>query len=216
MFPLLAMLVAVHVAMPIAERRWARGKVVESLDTVYLLALPVVAALTAQALAPSRACSRCSCGDMRHLARGGGVAVQPAARRHGLARHHRPADAGLRSGRALPRSALGTRRTRHRGDCAGVLGATLESTRLQGFLAGLVLVLAAIHMINALAPRPTAWCSWTSDSSSGSSARVDVHRRATLTACGRRSTVSCSRARSAGRRLPLVRRSCGSISYRRG
>ena len=33
----------------------ARGKVVESLDTVYLLALPVVAALTAQALAPSRA-----------------------------------------------------------------------------------------------------------------------------------------------------------------
>ena len=34
-----------------------------------------------------------------------------------------------------------------------------QSTRLQGFLAGLVLVLAAIHMINALAPAPTARCS---------------------------------------------------------
>ena len=126
MFPLLAMLVAVHVAMPLVERRWARGKVVESLDTLYLLALPVVAALTALAIAPSRADARGAvvvvCG---HLARRGGVAVQPAARRHGYARHHRPADAGLRPGGALPRSALGTRRSRHRGDCAGALGATL-------------------------------------------------------------------------------------------
>ena len=54
MFPLLAMLVAVHVAMPICERRWTRGAVVESLDTVYLLALPAVAALTALAISPSR------------------------------------------------------------------------------------------------------------------------------------------------------------------
>ena len=75
MFPLLAMLVAVHVAMPIAERRWARGKVVESLDTVYLLALPVVAALTALA---HRAVARRAGGAAVVVSRASG-----SRRRHG-------------------------------------------------------------------------------------------------------------------------------------
>ncbi|HEY6124070.1 MAG TPA: DUF2339 domain-containing protein, partial [Steroidobacteraceae bacterium] len=55
LYPLLTMLVAVHVAMPLVERRWTRGTFVESLDTLYLLALPLVAAITALAIAPSRA-----------------------------------------------------------------------------------------------------------------------------------------------------------------
>ena len=94
LFPLLSMLVAVHVAMPLVERRWARGTVVESLDTLYLLALPLVAALTALAIAPSRAALAAQLWWFAaHLDRRGGVVVHAAARRHGDARHHRPADA---------------------------------------------------------------------------------------------------------------------------
>ena len=133
MFPLLAMLVAVHVAMPIVERRWARGKVVESLDTVYLLALPVVAALTALAMAPSRAMLAVQLWWFAGIWLAAAAWLySPAARRHGFARHHRPADAGLRSRGAIPRSALGTRRARHRGDCAGALGATLAIAAIAG------------------------------------------------------------------------------------
>ena len=152
MFPLLAMLVAVHVAMPLVERRWTRGTVVESLDTLYLLALPVVAALTALAIAPSRAASRCSCGGSRPSGSPRRLAVQQ--RREGMATH---AIIGLLMlgfglaarfrdlpwelvalGIAVAALALAARRS--------------QSERLHGFLAGLVLVLAAVHMIGALAP----------------------------------------------------------------
>ena len=127
MFPLLAMLVAVHVAMPIAERRWARGKVVESLDTVYLLALPVVAALTALAIAPSRAGARGAVLVVRgHLARGRrrGCTRQ---RREGMATHAIIGLLMLGFGlaarfRDLPWELVGTG---HRGGGAGARGATL-------------------------------------------------------------------------------------------
>jgi hypothetical protein len=153
MFPLLAMLVAVHVAMPIVERRWARGKVVESLDTLYLLALPVVAALTAQALAPSRAVLAVQ------LWWYAGIWLAAAAwlfsqRREGMASHAIIGLLMLGCGlaarfRDLPWELVGLG--------IAVIALVLasrrsQSTRLQGFLAGLVLVLAAIHMINALAP----------------------------------------------------------------
>jgi len=152
-FPLLAMLVAVHVAMPIAERRWARGKVVESLDTVYLLALPVVAALTAQALAPSRAMLAV------RLWWYAGIWLAASAwlysqRREGMASHAIIGLLMLGCGlaarfRDLPWELVGLG--------IAVISLVLaarrsQSTRLQGFLAGLVLVLAVIHMINALAP----------------------------------------------------------------
>ena len=153
MFPLLAMLVAIHVAMPLAERRWARGKVVESLDTVYLLALPVVAALTAQALAPSRAMLAVQ------LWWYAGIWLAAAAwlysqRREGMASHAIIGLLMLGCGlaarfRDLPWELVGLG--------IAVISLVLaarrsQSMRLQGFLAGLVLVLAAIHMINALAP----------------------------------------------------------------
>ena len=153
MFPLLAMLVAIHVAMPLAERRWARGKVVESLDTVYLLALPVVAALTAQALAPSRAVLAVQLWWFA------GIWLAAAAwlysqRREGMASHAIIGLLMLGCGlaarfRDLPWELVGL--------AIAVISLVLaarrsQSMRLQGFLAGLVLVLAAIHMINALAP----------------------------------------------------------------
>ena len=153
MLPLVAMLVAVHVAMPLVEHRWTRGRVVESLDTLYLLALPVVAALTALAIAPSR--------EALSVELWWFAAIWIAAsswlysqKREGLATHAviglLMAGLGLAARfRNLPWElialaiavaslALAARRS--------------NSQRLHGFLAGLVLVLAAVHMIGALAP----------------------------------------------------------------
>ncbi|HEU5138188.1 MAG TPA: DUF2339 domain-containing protein [Steroidobacteraceae bacterium] len=153
LYPLLSMLVAVHVAMPLAERRWTRGTVVESLDTLYLLALPLVAALTALAIAPSRASLAVQLWWF------GAIWIAAAAwlyaqKREGMATH---AIIGLLMlgfglaarfrnlpwelvglGLAVTALALSARRS--------------QSERLHGFLAGLVLVLAAVHMIGALAP----------------------------------------------------------------
>ena len=153
MLPLLIMLVAIHVAMPLLERRWARGRVVESLDTIYLLALPVVAALTALAIAPSRAALSV---ELWWFA---GVWIAASAwlfawRREGMATH---AIIGLlmfgfglaARYRNLPWELV----------ALGVAVVSLflsarrsTSGRLHGFLAGLVLVLAAVHIIGALAP----------------------------------------------------------------
>lgn len=153
MFPLLAVLVAVHVAMPIAERLSTRGAVVESLDTLYLLTLPAVAALTALAISPSRAALAMQFWWF--------AAIWLAAaaflfwqRREGMASH---AIIGLLMlgfglaarfrdlpwelvtlGIAVTALALAARRS--------------ESDRLHGFLAGLVLLLGAVHMLGALAP----------------------------------------------------------------
>jgi uncharacterized membrane protein len=153
LFPLLSMLVAVHVAMPIAERRWSRGLVVESLDTLYLLALPVVAALTALAIAPSRA-------DLAaQLWWVAAIWIAAAAwlysqRREGMASHAIIGLLMLGFGlaarfRNLPWELVGL--------AVAVAALALsarrsQSARLLGFLAGLVLVLTAVHMISALAP----------------------------------------------------------------
>lgn len=153
MFPLLAALVAVHVAMPLVERRWARGRVVESLDSIYLLALPVVAALTAQALAPSREALAVQ------LWFHAGIWLVASAwlfrqRREGMASHAIIGLLMLACGlaarfRGLPWELVGLG--------IAVTGLVLagrrsSSARLHGFLAGLVLVLTVIHMINSLAP----------------------------------------------------------------
>jgi uncharacterized membrane protein len=155
MYPLLSMLVAVHVAMPLVERRAARGMVIESLDTIYLLALPVVAALTALAIAPSRA-------DLAvQLWWFAGIWVAASVwlysqRREGMATHGIIGLLMLGFGlaarfRNLPWELVGL--------AIAVTSLALsarrsQSGRLHGFLAGLVLVLAAVHMISALAPAP--------------------------------------------------------------
>jgi uncharacterized membrane protein len=153
MFPLLAVLVAVHVAMPIAESRWTRGAVVESLDTAYLLALPAVAALTALAISPSRAALATQFWWFAGIWLAASMFLF-WRRREGMASH---AIIGLLMigfglaarfrnlpwelvtlGIAVSALALAARRS--------------DSQRLHGFLAGLVLLLGAVHMISALAP----------------------------------------------------------------
>ncbi len=153
MFPLLAILVAVHVAMPLVERRWARGAVVESLDTIYLLALPVVAALSALAIAPSRVELAVQLWWFAAiwLAASSWLFTQ---RREGMASH---AIIGL----LMFGFGLGARFRELPWELVtlGVAVAALAlaarrspSARLHGFLAGLVLVLAAVHMLGAIAP----------------------------------------------------------------
>jgi hypothetical protein len=153
MFPLLAMLVAVHVAMPLFERRWARGTVLDSLDTLYLLALPLVAALTALAIAPSRA------GLAAQFWWFAAIWLAASAwlysqKREGMATHAVIGLLMLGFGlaarfRNLPWELV----TLAISVAALALAAPRsESARLHGFLAGLVLVLAAVHMISALAP----------------------------------------------------------------
>ena len=153
MFPFLAALVAVHVAMPLVERRWARGRMVESLDSIYLLALPVVAAVTAQAMAPSR--SELAVQLWWYA----GIWLAASAwlyrqQREGMASHAIIGLLMLSCGlaaqfRDLPWELVGL--------AIAVIALVLagrrsHSARLQGFLAGLVLVLTVIHMINSMAP----------------------------------------------------------------
>jgi hypothetical protein len=153
MMPLVAMLVATHVAMPLVERRWTRGRVVESLDAFYLLALPLAAALTAVAIAPSRnalamelwwfAATWIGASFWLHVGKREGVATHAliglllaglglAARFRGL-----PWEL-LALGIATAALVLAARRA--------------DSQRLPGFLAGLVLVLGAVHMVGAGSP----------------------------------------------------------------
>lgn len=153
MLPLIVMLVAVHVAMPLFERRWSRGRVVESLDAVYLLALPVVAALTALSLAPSRAALSVELWWFAAIWLAA-AAWLFAQKREGMATHAIIGLLLLGIGvavryRSLPWElialaisvaslSLAARRT--------------QSARLQGFLSGLVLILSAVHILSALAP----------------------------------------------------------------
>jgi len=153
MLPFIAALAAVHVAMPLFERRWQRGFVVESLDTIYLLALPIAAVLTSLAIAPSRIALA---HELWWFA-----AIWSAAaawlytqKREGMATHAVIALLMLGLGlaarfRNLPWEIVALAV----GVSALVLAARRSSsTRLHSFLIGLVLVLAAIHMASAVAP----------------------------------------------------------------
>ena len=153
LYPLLAALVAVHVAMPLVEHRRARGRLVESLDTVYLLALPIVAVLTAMALAPSRAALAI---ELWWFAATwfAAAAWLYSRRREGVATHSIIGLLMLGFGiaarfRDLPWELV----TLAMAVAALWLAARRsELHRLHGFLAGLVLVLAAVHILGALAP----------------------------------------------------------------
>jgi uncharacterized membrane protein len=153
MFPLLAMLVAVHVAMPICERRWNRGVLVESLDTLYLLTLPAVAVLTAIAISPSRAAlapqfwwfagiwlaASLWLYTQRREGMGSHAVIGLLMLGFGLAARFRDLPWELVTlAIAVAALALAARRS--------------EASRLHGFLGGVILVLAAVHMISAVAP----------------------------------------------------------------
>jgi uncharacterized membrane protein len=153
LLPLIAMLVAVHVAMPLFERRWTRGRVVQSLDTLYLLSLPVVASLTALAIAPSRAALSAELWwfAVTWLAAAGWLFLR---KREGMATHAiiglLLAGLGLVARfNELPWELIAL--------AIAVAALTLsaqrpESPRLQGILAGLVLLLSAVHVLGASPP----------------------------------------------------------------
>jgi hypothetical protein len=154
MLPLIAMLVAVHVAMPLFERRWQRGAVVERLDAFYLLALPMASALTVLAMAPTRLAlavelwwfaaiwilasawlfSRKREGGMTH------AIIGLLMLGLGLAARFRD----------LPWELLALAIS----VCALALAARRRESPV-GLLAGVVLVLAAVHILGALGPSRT-------------------------------------------------------------
>ena len=153
MMPLVVMLVATHVAMPLVERRWTRGRVVESLDACYLLALPVAAALTAVAIAPSRAALAMQLWWFAAIWAIASLWMR-VEKREGVAMHALIGllmfGLGLAARfRGLPWELL----------ALGIAVAALvlaarraDLQRLQGVLAGLVLVLGAVHMIGTASP----------------------------------------------------------------
>jgi len=153
MGPLLLVLVVLHVAMPIAEHRHVRGPWLDRLDVVYLLALPAVATLLAYAIAPSRlelsweliglgVIWLAAASLLRVLARDGvaahaviGVVLMglgAAARFRGL-----PWEL-IALAFAVGALALAARRS--------------PSARLHSVLAGLVLLLGAVHILSSLSP----------------------------------------------------------------
>ena len=114
LLPLIAMLVAVHVAMPLFERHWAQRELVQWLDTIYILALPAWSRLSAAFSRSRRRVSLLAAGLVarRYLARAGGLA--DAAEAEGMATHsrHRAAARPARPGGALSRAAVGAARAR--------------------------------------------------------------------------------------------------------
>jgi len=153
MFPLLLLLVAVHVAMPLVERRWTRNAVVVSLDTLYLLALPLAAALTALAVAPSRVVLAVQFWWFAGIWLAASAWLL-AQRREGMATHAIIGLLMLGFGlaarfRELPWELL----TLGIAVVSLVLAARRStSSALHSFLAFLVLVAGAVHVIGALAP----------------------------------------------------------------
>lgn len=151
MAPMLLMLAALHVAMPIVERRHVPGTWLERLDLVYLLALPVVVTVLAIAIAPSR-------GSLSMELIGLGVIWLLAAvylrivGREGTAAHALIGTLLVGFGvvarfRGLPWDVVALA-------CAvAALAAAVyssKSQRLHSVVAGVVLLLGAVHAITSL------------------------------------------------------------------
>jgi hypothetical protein len=153
LLPLIVALVGVHVAMPLLERQGQPGRFIESLDTAYLLVLPVAAALTALAVSPGRemlavqlwwyAAIWAVAAAVLHLQKREGMATHAVIALlmlgFGLAARFRDLPWELVTlAIAVAALALAERRS--------------DSPRMHSFLAGLVLVLGAVHVLSALAP----------------------------------------------------------------
>ncbi len=153
MWPRLVLLVALHVAMPIVEQRHQRGPWIERLDIIYLLTLPVVAALLATVIAPSRlelswelmglgTIWLAAAGYLRILSRDGFAAhlvIGAVLIGLGVAARFRDLPWELIAlAFSVAALAFAARRS--------------QSGRLHDFLAGLVLLLGAVHVVSSLAP----------------------------------------------------------------
>lgn len=151
MLPLIVMLVAVHVAMPLLESQSHKGVVVQRLDAFYLLALPAASALTALAVSPTRMALAV---ELWWFAAIWSVASAWlfARKREGAATHAIIGLLMLGLGlaarfRDLPWELLALAIV-----VSSLVLAVRRDAKLVGFLAGLVLVLGAIHILGALAP----------------------------------------------------------------
>lgn len=153
MAPMLLLLAALHVAMPIAEHGHLRGPWIDRLDIVYLLALPVVATALAFAMAPSRAALSwelfglaivwlAAAGLLRLMAREGTAA-------HGVIGVVLLALGVAARFRGLPWELIALAFS------VGALALAVRrptSRRLHSALAGLVLLLGAVHILSSLSP----------------------------------------------------------------
>ncbi|HUL82839.1 MAG TPA: DUF2339 domain-containing protein [Gammaproteobacteria bacterium] len=155
MRPALLVLTAIHVAMPILERRGADRPWLQNLDFAYTLALPAVAALSAAVLSDSRT------GLSITLAGLGAIWLAAAlwlwiVRREGIA-HHLVIGAmllglaGAARFRDLPWALLALAFS-----VAAFAAASRwsSSRRLHNILAGLIPLAGSMHVIVALAPAP--------------------------------------------------------------
>lgn len=153
MGPFLLVLAALHVAMPIAEHRHGRGPWIERLDIIYLLALPAVATLLAIAIAPARVELSWELIGLGAIWLAAALLLKLLAR-DGIAAHAVIGTVLLGLGvaarfRGLPWELIALVFS------VGALELAArrsESRRLHSFLAGLVLLLGAVHIITSLAP----------------------------------------------------------------
>lgn len=157
MLPMLLLLVAIHVAMPICENRGGLRRWVERLDVAYLLALPIVSAVLALAIAPNRMYLST---ELIALAAIWAVAsaVLAALRRNGTAAHAVIAAALILLGiaarfRDLPWELIGL---------ALAVGALWVASlrrplgRIHDVLAGVAVLFGALHILGSLANPSTA------------------------------------------------------------
>lgn len=155
MLPALLLLVAIHVAMPLIEHKLSGERWLERLDIAYALALPIVAALSAWLLAPSRVSLSNELAAFAVIWLVAALWLRITAR-DGIALH---AVIGvLMAGLAvaarfanLPWELVTLATT--------VIALWLaarrpEAERLQNILAGFVPIAGAAHVIDSLAPNP--------------------------------------------------------------
>ncbi len=150
MRPMLLLLSAVHVAMPIVERSRSPSRLIERLDVLYMIALPVVAAVVAVGISPNRL-------DLSTTLFGlGGIWVAAAAclrvaRREGALTHAVIGALLILLGAAsrfhdwpweLISLALAV-------GALGIAGKHSTSRRLHNILAGLVVLLGAMHVLSS-------------------------------------------------------------------
>jgi uncharacterized membrane protein len=156
MLPAVFCLVAIHLAMPIVERRGTDLRWVQTLDTLYMIALPTVAVLSAVVLSPSRSILSNTMLALAALWLAAG-AFLAFARRDGSVAH-------VIIGLLMAGIAVAVRYQNIPWELLA-LGFTVGALwwserrvgaeRLQSVLAGLVPILGFVHVISALAPADT-------------------------------------------------------------
>lgn len=153
MLPMVLLLAAIHVAMPIAEKGQARAGWIESLDAAYLLSLPSAAALLVLVIAPTSVELSNALLALAVIWALGGTAlrarVRPGAEAHAVIAAVLAVLGIAARFRNLPWELL----------CLGISSGALALAawrvptpqRLHSVLAGLVLLFGAVHVLSSIA-----------------------------------------------------------------